>query len=369
MDKYKTTNYDAVSVRVEKKINSRFLKPTINSEARMCDGVVNEDKEGACVDGRDIEGSKSTIVKLREKEEWMIESKLLGEADADCAMPRRTRYEAASRMVQMIDSEGSKDLLLRLDRADKLQRDRDLKHIQSESIYDPESGKLITKRSKTLKEVGKKNATLNISRKVFDGGRRRSALDLDQEKKKNEMIERITKAQEDDAGEQRGKNLLRSITKTYSSPTKAELLLMSGAADLRERSLLLSRNKEKVTDDINGGESGAETKLASSKGENTHTILSPTTTKIRSETSLMMRDMERFMKGETVDEMTRREKEDSRVRSKREKSSEDPILKLVRAKLRSAAYGSGFGVDWIDSKFLLFDELHTCDAVAEWRLL
>ena len=120
-----------LSAQVEKKLSARYLKGTVSFESRMCDGVINERNDGT---GNTEMDGVSSIMKLREKKEWIDESKLLGDYDGaitseemqpdQCAKnirgSRRLRYEAASRLVRMVDSEGSKDLLLRLSKADKV---------------------------------------------------------------------------------------------------------------------------------------------------------------------------------------------------------------------------------------------------------
>ena len=109
---YKTAHLSSLSRKTDATTTSRYLYMTANAEARKCDGVMSSIKN----DGNNNE-QQSTIEKLRNKEDWIAETRKLnidnnnvndGDID-DGGNPygsRRIRFEAATRMAQLVDSEG-----------------------------------------------------------------------------------------------------------------------------------------------------------------------------------------------------------------------------------------------------------------------
>ena len=87
--------------------------------------------------------------------------------------------------------------------------------------------------------------------------------------------------------------------------------MLSGAPELRERALsqkMQTAREEALADCSENDEMNEDEK----KNKENIDLLSPTTSKIRSQTSLLMVDMERYMRGESVEQERKRKKEEVR---------------------------------------------------------
>ena len=95
-------------------------KTTLAFSNKLCDSVINNQEQPAFHGNYDASRHDSVVNSLRSKADWQNEATKLSETFENNAVNRRSRFEAATNLLNMVDAEGSKELLERLDKGQKV---------------------------------------------------------------------------------------------------------------------------------------------------------------------------------------------------------------------------------------------------------